>query len=1391
MRSLWLCSLVVVAALAGWAEQRSYKEGDLLIQFTRGVDVQKFAEQYHDMQLRPVKLLSRRMNIWLFEYDPRSRAASGALASVQGSNVVLNAQFNHYVTERSVIPNDPQFAQQWALNNTGQTGGTPDADIDAPEAWEIATGGLTSLGDTIVIAVVDGGVDLTHPDLFLFKNKHEIPGNGIDDDGNGYIDDYHGWNAYNSNGNVPSNNHGTHVSGIAAARSNNGVGVAGVNWNAKVLPIAGSSGTESIVVEAYGYALEMRARYNETNGDSGAFVVVTNSSFGVDFGNPANFPIWAAMYDSMGAVGILSCAATMNRNENVDIVGDMPTACTSPWLITVTNTTNTDAKNSGAAYGLTTIDLGAPGTSILSTTSGGGYGLLTGTSMATPTVAGAVALMFAAANPALIQAYRNDPAATALQIKDWLLQGVDTIPSLQGITVSGGRLNIHKALQLVLTYADTLDPNAPTNVSAYSDYQTPTSISLAWTNPTTLVNGQPIGPFVIRVLRNGAQVAEVDSPGTSYIDTNLVNGTLYTYDVMTRLTANDSLSPAVRTSWIAGGSKIPGRPTGLTVSGTSATGYKLRWTNPSRQMDGTPLNDLDGIRVYRNGSLLTTLTRTSADTARADSTTDSPSPGLYWYYLRAIDNDSPINESATSDTAFTPLEVPFSDTFPTTGIPNTAIWNATNVDVNNRGLNPPSAPNAMNLNGNPVGNGDVVECLPIDMSGAAGTGVSLSYYYQPRGTGDNPEIADSLIVELRNSLGQWIAARKYPGLNSADPTPPFAFQTIGIDAVPPGAGATFFYNGFKFRFRSLGTVGAFDDWFVDDVFFGIPSGVPVMVLNTTQVRDTVLVGLVDTSSYAFSVSNTNPTAAPLVFAVTESPAVSWLSVSPDSASVPAASSRQVRVRVDFASVPPGTYSTLLVVSGNDPSNPSDTVSVGFVVNPAPVISVEPDSLAASLDVGNNTATDTLRIHNLGQGTLVWELTEVSSGMPPDPGSLGYHLPGPDSPKGADDGPSGPPVVRGQGGPDAFGYRWIDSDEPGGPVFGWIDISTTGSVLDSASAWVPTGSNRPGDEGYFPVTLPFGFSFYGTTYTTAYIGTNGTLSFQPPPADFFTNAAIPTAGGTIDNFIAGFWDDLEVRAAGRVYYGTSGNNFVVQFHNMPRFASGVSNYTFQFVLKPGGQILLQYLSMGTAGGTLISSSIGIENQTGTIGLQVVFNAAYMHNNLAILFSRGMSWLETSATSGVVGPGSTQDVIVTYNSAGLPLGIYRGTLEISSNDPVTSMVGIPVRLDVGTVDVGEPRAGVPQAYAMAQNYPNPFNPSTQIEYELPQASYVRLVVFNILGQQVVTLVDEERPAGYHTVVWDGTNGIGARVTSSVYFYRIDAVGTDGVSSFTSIRKTLLLK
>lgn len=450
---LFFCLFSFAQKIGLGEDSRDYTH--FIIQLHPGNTIKDVTAQFPMLTVN--RCLSKRMNIWLVERDTVS-GAEAFLQQLKQNKVIQVAQFNHHIHSRNLVPNDADFPLQWDMQNTGQTvagvAGTPGDDIDATDAWQVNHNNVTVNGDTIVVAVVDVGFDVTHDDLNFFVNHHEIPNNGIDDDGNGFIDDYLGWDVYDTAGDVNAvlgpDPHSMHCSGIAGAIGNNGIGIAGTCWGVQILRVCGSSDEEWQVVPAYDYLVTMRRLYNDTHGAKGAFIVSSNSSFGVDYGNPADYPLWCAMYDSMGEVGILSCAATTNNQVDVDLVGDMPTTCPSKWLISVTNTNNNDVIQAGT--GKINIALGAPGTDIYSTELDNGYGYMTGTSMATPHVAGSIAAMYAAACPKLIDDYYARPDSLDLIIKYMLLSGVTPESSTNNQTSSGGVLNLYHAVLNVQEY---------------------------------------------------------------------------------------------------------------------------------------------------------------------------------------------------------------------------------------------------------------------------------------------------------------------------------------------------------------------------------------------------------------------------------------------------------------------------------------------------------------------------------------------------------------------------------------------------------------------------------------------------------------------------------------------------------------------------------------------------------------------------------------------------------------------------------------------------------------------------------------------------------------------------------------------------------------------------
>ena len=389
------------------------------------------------------------------------------------------AEPDYLVSATQTIPNDPAFGVQWALNNTGQGGGVIDADVDAPEAWDIFQG-----NNSVVCGVIDTGVMLTHPDLVnnLWTNPGEIPGNGIDDDGNSLIDDVHGYDFQNGDGD-PSDDvgHGTHVAGIVASESSNAAGGASISQKSRIMALKflgpGGNGSTGDATDCVNYARIMM--------QAGEPVRLTNNSWG---GNGPSSSLSLAIANARSAGQLFVVSAGNGGSDNIGDDNDSSPVYPASYgydnMVVVAATTRTDALASYSNFGATSVDLAAPGSSILSTYSNGGYVYLNGTSMASPMVASAASYLWS-----------FSPGQSYIGIRDAILNGVDVTTSLTGKVVSNGRLNLYNSLQLLgLTVIDSVPQQGSVVTSA------PTTFSVTFSepiNPTTLqggdllVNGMP------------------------------------------------------------------------------------------------------------------------------------------------------------------------------------------------------------------------------------------------------------------------------------------------------------------------------------------------------------------------------------------------------------------------------------------------------------------------------------------------------------------------------------------------------------------------------------------------------------------------------------------------------------------------------------------------------------------------------------------------------------------------------------------------------------------------------------------------------------------------------------------------------------------------------------
>jgi hypothetical protein len=375
------------------------------------------------------------------------------------------------------------------------------------------------------------------------------------------------------------------------------------------------------------------------------------------------------------------------------------------------------------------------------------------------------------------------------------------------------------------------------------------------------------------------------------------------------------------------------------------------------------------------------------------------------------------------------------------------------------------------------------------------------------------------------------------------------------------------------------------------------------------------------------------------------------------------------VNVTFSAVTSGAHDAALSITHNADGSPTEVPMSAVGVVP-PEVAWNPASLEGAAMPGGQKVK-TLEICNEGGSDLVFSLGAAeNTGV-----SVPQYDSGGELPKEAEDPRPG---ILGSGGPDAFGYTWVDSDDPAGPMFDWVDITGVGTPVFGAYS-------DDGNRGAFPIG--FDFPFYGEAFNEFRICSNGWISFTSTRTTY-TNQPLPNSSFSVpENLLAVFWDDMVVdpNDGNEVYYYNDGDRLIVQYE-IRRIATGGNPpfYSVQAILYPNGNIVYQYAGLGV---NQTSATIGIQNGTKDDGLMVVYNDTYVHEGLAIEFSTGSSWLSASPESGVVAPGECVEIAVLMDAEALAAGDHMGSINIASNDLTDPYVEVPVLFHVGTVDAVE--------------------------------------------------------------------------------------------------------
>jgi len=1164
----------------------------------------------------------------------------------------------------SVAPDDIWFEALWGMNNhdlfpsyrdPGMTGDPVDnADIDMPEAWARFTG-----SEEVIVAVIDTGCYYYHPDLVqnIWVNEAELYGEaGVDDDGNGYIDDIYGWDFYHYDNTVfdwgeyrktggLNDAHGTHCAGTIGGVGNNSIGVAGVNWNVKIMPLkflGPDGGYTSDAILAIEYAMNNGAK------------VMSNSWGGGGYSQ--------ALKEAIEASGILFIAAAGNSGRDNDVIPHYPSSYDCPNIITVAASMQNDKPCDyagwwGTNYGATSVHVFAPGGYILSTVPPDpapsptdppkeAYEFYYGTSMATPHVSGIAAL--------LVGKYPDMPQYPGahgwsegdMTVREAIINTVERKPAFEGKCTTGGRVNALYALAL---------SRPPEVVSATA---TPTKGAPPLTVEFSAVGSDPEGRIADMWWDFGDGSDPVHECETSHTYTELgqYDASFHVVDdagleAVAVIPVDVFLPPQIGIAPVDIEADLNWDETDtktftITNSGIGELRYSI-----DLQLGGHRPAMADGVGALGMGG------SDEYGYVWLDSNHEG-GPVFEWCDISAIGTKVELGDDDQ-----TTVDLPFEFEF--YGQPKNAVTISSNgyltFGASGTKYSNTYIPNRAEPN-------DLIAVFWDDLRPDRGGNIYVygdrdrfivQYQDVPRGSSGPYYTFQVIVAAEGHILYQYLSM---PGTRLDE-------ATIGIEDV----------SGLD------GLQVAFNEEYVTDnlAILFVPKWVEIEpiqgVIQPGESQDievlfsanrlpkgrwdaTAVVRSNDLENPELPVGmnlNVNSILAPVIQSIAARP---WVGMPPlevkFSATAVDRDGEIVDIVWDFGDgselvrgdlspkhiyAAEGNYKAKLAVTDDD--GLSSTATVDIVAGPAARVSVNPGSITVPMRA-HRTHAETLSITNVGEEPLSFLLKTMSQ---IEPAGI---------------------VPAGAGGPDQYGYVWFDSDHVHGPEFEWVDIVEEGNRI-------PQLKNNE----YITVELPFEFPFYGVRKTEVKINSNGHLTFGRTGSADWRQSPIPSPASPSD-LLAVWWCNLRPSPQGGVYhyYDEANDRYIVTYDNVPK-SPDIGSLTFQVILHPDGTIIYQYLDMQfPSASDEADATVGIENAAGVDGLQVLHNTAgYVHNGLAIVFSP-YQWLSADVDEGTLQPGEAALVNLLLDVTPIESGRLEGAVVIESNDIVTPKLRVPVSVEI---------------------------------------------------------------------------------------------------------------